>query len=156
MGDIIGTGFHTLALARPQPRQALVVMGLGTYRHSECKGSRSRALSARKVDARVKETGKFVLAVIGIERRVCCKREVAEGIFWSGAVVSARQFGPLQLTERDMVMELGMDRTVDDPDLQAGVSVTKGYRGFHHIRAVLRPSIDNRLSVLMSFVNIQP
>jgi hypothetical protein len=63
---------------------------------------------------------------------------------------------PLQLTERGMVMKLGMDRTVDDPDLQAGVSVTKGYRGFHHIRAVLRPSIDNRLSVLMSFVTFQP
>lgn len=40
-------------------------------------------------------------------------------------------------------MKLGTDRTVNVPGLEARVGVTKGYQGFHHIRVVLRPSIDD-------------
>jgi hypothetical protein len=37
----------------------------------------------------------------------------------------------LQLTRRGMMMELGIDRTVDDPSLETGVRIAKGYRGCH-------------------------
>lgn len=46
-------------------------------------------------------------------------------------VISTGQLRPLQLTSRDMVMELRSDWTVDDPGLEAGVIVTKIHRGCH-------------------------
>jgi hypothetical protein len=79
-----------------------------------------------------------VLAVVGIERRLCCKRKEADGIFQSGVVVSAGHLEPVQLTRRGILMILIMDVTVNNPSLEAGVGVTKGYRGCHRIRVVLR------------------
>jgi hypothetical protein len=56
-----------------------------------------------------------------------------------GAVISVGQLKPqlyarsnplhLHLTWRKM--ELGIDRAIDDPGLEAGVSITKGYHGCH-------------------------
>jgi len=47
------------------------------------------------------------------------------------SVISTGQLRPLQLTSRDMVMELRSDWTVDDPGLEAGVIVTKIHRRCH-------------------------
>jgi hypothetical protein len=40
-----------------------------------------------------------------------------------------------------MVMKLSVDRTVDCSGLEAGVGVTKRYRGCHRNRVILRRSV---------------
>jgi len=53
-----------------------------------------------------------------------------------GAVISAGQLGPYNLTGRGVVMELSINRTVDYCGLQAGVGGAKRYGGCHRSRVV--------------------
>jgi hypothetical protein len=46
--------------------------------------------------------------------------------------------GLLQLTGRGVVMEHGVNGAVDDPGLETGVRIAKGYGGCHDSRVMFR------------------
>jgi hypothetical protein len=54
----------------------------------------------------------------------------------AGPSLAPVSLDPLQLTRRGMVMEYCIDWAVEDPDLEAGIGVAKGYRGCHRSRVV--------------------